>query len=232
MLLALALYIHDALIPLAPNEAVLARRGQGWRAVFGSFRWPLAGKEPCAPGLLAPHRAFVRLAWRFEGAPSAAPRRRVQESVGLGGLALCTWLSLVTLFVLLPLCLFGQAGAWMTLAVIGLLYTVNLAALVLLYRVHRRLQGPAGRYWAIAFECLVCPPFCINLVRRACAWEGMNEDFLQACQRLLPAEALTEAHAQCLQRIDEQIAFEDEQSSRMAALQETRARLLPREASP
>ena len=176
-----------------------------------------------------PHRAFVRLAWRFEGMPQAAPRRRVQAPTGLGGLALCTWLSLLTLFVLLPLCLFGQFGTWLTLAVIVLLYAVNLVALALLYRVHRRLGGPAGRYWATAFECLVCPPFCINLVRRACAWEGVGEDFLQACQRLLPPDALAEVHAQCLLRIDEQIAFEDEQSSRMAALQETRARLLPRE---
>ena len=38
MLLALALYLHDALMLLAPDEAVLARRGQGWRAVFGAFR--------------------------------------------------------------------------------------------------------------------------------------------------------------------------------------------------
>lgn len=233
MLLASALYVYDALILLASNEAVLVRQGRGWRAVFGSHRWRLAGKEPCAPGLLAPHRPIVRLAWQFAGQPAAAwPRQQMPLPVGLGSLALCAWLSGLTLFVLLPLSLFGQLGTWITLGVIGLLYAVNLGALVLLYRIHRRLQVPAGKYWSVAFECLVCPPFCINLVRRACEWQGLKDDFLQASGALLTPPALTEVHTQCLLRIDEQIAYEDEQSSRMAALQRARERFLPQGARP
>ncbi len=232
MLLASALYVYDALILLASNEAVLVRRGRGWRAVFGSHRWRLAGKEPCAPGLLAPHRPIFRMAWQFAGPPAAVAVVRQPLPVGLGGLALCAWLSGLTLFVLLPASLFLGLGSWVTLGVISLLYAVNLGALVLLYRIHRRLQLPAGKYWSVAFECLVCPPFCINLVRRACEWQGWRDDFLQACQALLPPPALAEVHAQCLPRIDEQIAYEDEQSSRMAALQRARARLLPQGAQP
>lgn len=227
MLLAAALYVYDALILLASNEAVLVRQGRGWRAVFGAFRWRLAGKEPCAPGLLAPHRPIIRLAWQFAGPPAGAARQRVQAPVGLGGLAVCAWLSGLTLFVLLPSSLFLGLGTWVTLGVIVLLYAVNLTALGLLYRVHRRLRRPAAGYWSTAFECLVCPPFCINLVRRACEWQGMNEDLLQACQSLLTPAAMAEVRAQCLLRLDEQIAFEDEQSSRMAALQRARERLLP-----
>lgn len=233
MLLASALYVYDALILLASNEALLVRQGRGWRAVFGSCRWRLAGKEPCAPGLLAPHRPIIRLAWQFAGPPAVAMARQPPSPpVGLGGLALCAWLSGLTLFVLLPLSLFGQLGTWITLGVVGLLYAVNLSALVLLYRIHRRLRLPAGRYWSVAFECLVCPPFCINLVRRACDWQGVKDDLLQACQALLPPPALAEVHAQCLLRLDEQIAYEDEQSSRMAALQRARERFLPRGARP
>lgn len=231
MLLAAALYAYDALILLAPNEAVLVRQGQGWRAVFGALHWRLAGREPCLPGLLAPHRPFVRLAWQFEGEPSGVPRRPVQALPGLGALALCSWLSALTLFMLLPLALFVPWGTGLRLAVIALLYGVNLTALVLLHGICRRLGVPAARYWSTAFECLVCPPFCINLMRRACEWAGQDEDFLRACQRLLSSEALAQVHAQCLARVEEQIAFEDEQSGRMAALQRTRARLLPRESA-
>lgn len=233
MLMALALYVYDALLLLASNEAVLVRQGRGWRAVFGSCRWRLAGKEPCAPGLLAPHRPIVRLAWQFAGPPAAAaPRRQMPLPVGLGGLALCAWLSGITLFGLLPLSLFGQLGTAVTLGVISLLYAINLTALVLLHRIHQRLQVPAGKYWSVAFECLVCPPFCINLVRRACEWQGVKDDFVQACQALLPPPALAEVHGECLLRIDEQIAFEDEQSSRMAALQRAREHFLTRGARP
>lgn len=233
MLLAAALYAYDALILLASHEALLVRQGRGWRAVFGSFRWRLAGKEPCAPGLLAPHRPIVRLAWQFAGPPAAtvAPPS-LPLPAGLGGLALCAWLSFITLFGLLPISLFGQLGTAVTLGVIGLLYAVNLSALLLLHRIHRLLRGPAGRYWSLAFECLVCPPFCINLVRRACEWQGVREDFLQASQALLPPAALAEVHAQCLLRLDEQIAYEDEQGSRMAALQRARERFLPKGAQP
>lgn len=38
-------------------------------------------------------------------------------------------------------------------------------------------------------------------------------------------------HASCLKRIDEQIAFEDEQGSRMAVLQRARERFLSKDAA-
>lgn len=233
MLLAAGLYVYDALILLAGNEALLVRQGRGWRAVFGSARWRLAGREPCAPGLLAPHRIIVRLPWSFVGTPgTGGARRSVAVPAGLGALAGACWASAVVLFVLLPLSLFLALGTAVTLAVVGLLYGVNLTALALLYRIHRRQGGPAGRYAATAFEGLVCPPFCINLVRRACEWEGLDEDFLQACARLLPSADLPAVHAQCLLRVDEQIDLEDEQSSRMAELQRARQRFLAPESAP
>lgn len=229
LLLAGALYVYDAMVLLASNEAVLARRGRGWTAVFGAFRWRLLGKEPCAPGLLAPHRRFYRLAWSFTGQASAAPRRPVIAAAHLRWLALCCWLSAITLFVLLPLCFFYPLGTAATLLVIAQLYAANLAALAVLWGVHRRLNVPAAKYWATAFECLVCPPFCINLVRRACEWEGVDEDFLRAAAQLSPASEMAAVHAECLLRVEEQMAFEDEHSPRMQALLQMRATLQPTE---
>ena len=231
MLLALALYLYDALYLLGRNEALLVRTRGGWRAAFGAFDWRLAGKEPYLPNPFTPHRPVVRLAWQFDGTVGAGLVRQVELQPQLRGLGWLTGVSAATLFVLLPASLFAHWGTLATLLVVGLLYGVNLAALVLLYRQHRRAAVPARRYWSTAFECLVCPPFCLNLVRRAYAWAAPDEDFLAASQRLLPPAQLQAVRANCLRRIDEQIAFEDEQGSRMAALQRARERFLPRDAS-
>ena len=231
MLLALALYLYDALFLLGRDEALLVRTRRGWRAAFGAFDWRLAGKEPYLPNPFLPHRPVVRLAWQFDGAAGAGAARKVEVQPQLKGLAVLTGVSAVTLFVLLPASLFAHWGTLATLLVVGLLYLVNLAALALLYRQHKSSAVPARVYWSTAFECLVCPPFCLNLVRRAYAWAGVNEDFLAASRRLLPAQHMPAVHANCLRRIDEQIAFEDEQGSRMAALQRARERFLPKDAS-
>lgn len=226
MLLALALYIFDSMFLLHSREAVLIRSGKGWRAVFGSFHWRLGGKEPCLPNPFTPYRAVVKLEWQLLDSPDKANCQKTAIVPGLQTLALLTCGSGLMLFLLLPLSLFAHWGAAVTLTVICALYVINIAALTLLYRIHRTLKAPGKSYWSTVFECLICPPFCINLIRRVYAWRALDEDFLDACHRLLTPEELASVHASCLARVDEQIAFETDDSPRMNALQQSRARFL------
>jgi len=230
MLLAAALYLFDSFWLLASNEAVLVRGWRGrWRAGFGAMRWRLGAREPYLPNPFMPHRPQFRLAWRVDGVEpreKAAPPLQVPAELArfvpfVSGAG-------VALFVLLPLGLFANLGIGFTLAAVLLLYAINGAALLQLWWLRGPLKLSNPQASQIVFECLVCPPFAVNLVRRLCAKLRHDEDFVSAAERLLRPADLAVAQAECLMRVDEQIECEPESSTRLTALHAARGRFVPR----
>ena len=233
MLLAIALYLYDSLLLMASHEAVVVRGWRGrWASRFGANRWKLAGKEPWLPNPLTPHRPFFRLAWSFEGgmppqSPASATPLHVASEIDR--LRPFVWVSMFCLFVLLPIGLFFPVGLAFTAGTVALLYLNNAVALGWVSKRRQRLHLSARQFGGLAFECLVCPPFSINLVRKLCARMPVGEDFTVAAKRLLPPDALAEAHAQCLLRLEEQLAYAPEDSVRMRALVAAKTRFAPTE---
>lgn len=232
MLLAIALYLYDSLLLLASDEAVLVRGWRGrWLARFGANRWKLGGREPRLPNPFTPHLPLFRLGWSFEGVPpqasSAAMPLRVPREVDRLRTFVCV--SPICLFVLLPIGLFLPVGTAFTTGAVALLYLNNLVALGLVFRLRRQLHLSTQQFAGLAFECLVCPPFSINLVRKLCARVPAGETFTAAAQRLLLPDELATVHAQCLIRLEEQLAYAPEDSARARALLAEKARFTSRQ---
>lgn len=225
VLLAVGLYLHDSLLLLNVNEAMLIRGPRGpWMAAFGSRRWRLGGREPFLPNPFAPHRQTYRLMWRMDAEPDAAPAAPTAFDASIARLAPFVWSSWTALFVLLPLGLFTRAGPVASIAAAGILYVGNIAALVMVRRSRDALGLTGPQFRLLAFECLACPPYAVNLVRRLSRMRYVSEDFAAAAQRLLTGAALATAKAECLARIDEEIELETEGSEREVRLRETRTR--------
>jgi hypothetical protein len=232
MLLAAGLYIYDSALMLYANEAVLMRRGGRWTASFGSDRARLLNRELLFPDLLAPHRPAFRLSWRFEGdGANAASIAWTRLADALRPPALLIWAMAAALFALLPAGLFSRLGSPLVFAAVGVLYGSIAATLVWLYRKRNDLALEGRRFAALAFEALVCPPLALNLLRKVAATQVIDEPFPSAAQRLLTREDWEAARRECLTRLDDEIAGEDEASARYAALAAARERLLAKAGS-
>ncbi|RYH21265.1 MAG: hypothetical protein EON54_25720 [Alcaligenaceae bacterium] len=233
MLVIVALYLYDSTLMLAANEAVLVRARKGrWFASFGSQNYRLAGKEPYLPNPLTPHRPLFALAWSTEAKPVSAADSsvaRLDAETSLDAMAVFVFPMALALFVLLPLGLFSRLGIIFTYAAIALFYANAVAALAMVYLRRQELKITSRQLAAIAFQCVACPPFALNLVRKLCAANPMKIDLTVAAAQLLRPEEIEQVNAQCLLRLDEQIDFEPDGSSRISTMTEARARFLPRE---
>jgi hypothetical protein len=230
-LLLVALYIKDCVILLSSEEAVLTTwRGKRWSAGFGARTWKIAGKEPFIANPFLPNQVVFRLRWRMSpsnGKKGLATRVPVQvppELIGLGYLAWLTWFDL---FVVLPTCLLGRLGPSATISVIGLLYAGIVASLALAWIWRRRLGVESRAFALLAFECIVCPPYAANIVRKIAALRRVDEDFELAARRLLDARHFSNVRLQCLARLDEQIERVGEDDAEFDALRQARKRFLP-----
>ncbi len=229
VLLATGLYLYDALLLLRHDELVLVQSARGrWRPAFGANGWKIAGQEPWLPNPLAPWQALAKLRWKPEqglAEPTTAapgmPRIGRVPRIGVG-------LLMLTMFVALPLCLFVLRHTAVTLAMIAAMYAC-IAAVLLGLRRDALAQGLApGAFLLLALECVACPPFCVNAVRRVSLRVAPRLTLADVAAQEAAAGRLDELKRQLRVRVDEQIEALPDGSARLAALQAT-ARSLEQE---
>ena len=238
MVLAAALYVYDALLLLRPGEFVLARAGGGWQAAFGSLGWRLAGREPCVPNLAAPWQTLVRARWSLDdlettaGTPPPVRAWRVDTTTQVA-VSVLLWL----IFGAFPVCLFVLSMPVVTLLVVAAIYATCLTTVLSLRRQWPALGLSPAAFRSLCFECLSCPPFCINAVRRVGLMQPTAWTLAEVRQALgAPAGAPPSAWPAALQtalhlRVLEQLDAEPDGSARIERLQRAAQALAPKDMS-
>jgi hypothetical protein len=221
-------FLKDSIRLLHQNEAVLVRGiGGRWRAGFGTRSWRLAGREPYLANPFLPHEAIVRLAWRMAAGPvdaTVAAANPVAVPRELPRFGLVAWLIWAELFVLLPAALSGRVAGISPLLAIALLYATAVAAMVTVWWRRTALNLSNQAFRALAIDCIACPPYAANLVRRLAALQTIDEDFVAASRRLLTPQAQRSVDRECGARIDERIETESPEGDASALLHASRAR--------
>ncbi len=229
-MLIIAFFLKDSLLMLRQNEAVLVRGFRGrWRAGFGEKHWRWAGREPYFANPLRPHEPIVRLNWQLapnQEAHSQPVLRKVDvppEVLLLGVFAWTNWLALLLLICTLT----HTISVISTVPVVALLYASICVSLMATWLWRKPLGLDTKAFSVLAFECIACAPYAVNLVRRVATHLRIDEDFTCAARRLLSDKALLAANRECLARVDEQIEIEAAEGAAMTPLQRGRARFIP-----
>ena len=226
--LLLALYLYDSAHLLAANESAFSVDRHGcWQVHFGAEHFPLKGREPLLAQPLAPWRPLFLLRWSMQGSDGQTAAWN-EEALRAFFRRLTPWvmLQMVGLFGMLPLGLLTRLGY--DFAALGLLlfYAAAGVALTLSWRQRQDLQLSSRQFAGLAFECLSCPPFALNLVRHLSWRLPVGESLLQAAQRLLPLPAQAAVRAAILRRLESALAWEEENTAASQAMQSYRQTLL------
>lgn len=226
---AIALYVYDSSSLLFANEAILSRNRSEWSIWIGSEASRFLGKYLFVPNPLAPHRPIYRLLWSSEARPpTTACTNPESESAKYKLLGLMVHTMGFALFVLLPIGLLSplvSKVAAVSTAVL-LFYASAFLSLAWIWT-HRRLFLLTDRAAAaLAFECLACPPFAVNLVRRLSLATTIDDDLIDTAQRLLAPERWEQLAGELLAKLSDDIDAEEVGTERMAVLQRRRTLLM------
>ena len=82
------------------------------------------------------------------------------------------------------------------------------------------------RFAALAFECLICPPFALNIIRTVAVNIVIKEDLAHAAQRIQGLVEWRVSSNLLAKRLTEAMEIEDENSERLFKLEERRRKLL------
>ena len=214
-LLAVLFYLYDSSVLLYSNEAVLIRdRRHHWTAATGMAGFMFAGRVLCVLNPFTPHCPSFRLNWNLYSLEAGASDQSWSERTRqLNALAPLTGVAGVSLYVILPLGLFTALGPYAILPALAALYG---SAGLALYHVHRQrlLAAPnRKRFIGFAFECLACPPFAVNMVRRITLADRISEPLPLAAVRLLDAGGWAHLRGHCLARLGDALQGAAEHSA-------------------
>lgn len=230
--LAVIFYLYDSSVLLYSNEAIFTcDSAQHWAATTRRTGFMFAGRSLRVLNPFTPHRPSFRLSWNFNRLESDGKdpswSARAQE---FKILAPTTLVGGIALFLLLPLGMFSDLGRYAVIPALFLLYGSTLLAL---FRLRRK--GPLAalgrwRFLGFAFECLACPPFAVNIVRRITLADRIVEPVPLAAVRLLDADSWVRLRAECLSRLDEamNLAAENSDDQKMLEAQKQHLSALAR----
>jgi hypothetical protein len=211
------------------NELVIAcGRDRSWRVDFGSDAAWVGSRVLYVPNLFTLHRPLFRLAWDYEGCHPAAPTTLawIDGAFRLGKIAPVVYVIAFAQCICLPYALLQDKRDLVIILTICTLYGLIIFALIIGYR-ETKGQIERSKYAIVAFECLVCPPLALNLVRKlSLVWKGPPVDGLNLAEQLLPADAWRDAAVHAVSKIQEEIDFEAEGSDRSIRLITQRDKLL------
>ena len=189
-----AFYAYDACVPLAADAGLMRCSGRtGWHGLLATQGFEVRWAYLVWPALLLPHQPVYPLRWQasrihLPGDPAvvqglqahaASLRRFAVPLYGLG----------CALFVLLPGALFVWPGEAGQLVAAALVYLFAGWIAMQVWRHGRTGHTPRSVARAIAVQCLLCPPFALNAVRKLSAAYTPAIDLLQAAHPLLQPAA-------------------------------------------
>jgi hypothetical protein len=214
------LYLYDSSVLLFSNEALLTTKSQRrWSLELGFYGFLLAGRSLCVLNPFTPQSPAFRLNWDFlRPDVGVADSAWSLQADRLRRLSVTTRISAAALLVLLPLGLFSPLKVYALVAALLLLYGSAIVGLIRLRSMRSELQFTRARYAGFVFECLACPPFAANMVRRIALQQRVPESLPSAGARLLPAEEWDRLRVRCQSLLDAELERLDGSSLERAPL--------------
>jgi len=226
--LALLLYLYDSSALLYSNEAIFSSdRTRRWSASTGWAGFTLAGRTLCILNPFTPHQPAFRLAWDFQSVDSAGGDASWSDRApAFDSVVSTTLIAGISLFILLPVGMLTPVGAYAVVPALVLFYAASIVGLWRLRRSSAFTPLDGKRFIGFAFECLACPPFAVNIIRRLSLHERITEPVPLAGVRLLDADRWHRLQAYCVSRLDEAIEVTAGDSALLTTLGAQRRRLL------
>ena len=221
-------YLFDSVKLLHHNQLIICRAYGGWRIICPDSRWQLLRKIPYAFNPFLPNIPIFCGTWSI--APQAsnidvtpALDEFVDSAYPLNYFVIIL-LAMMCIFMPLALFFFGAGTVFLTITLST--YAIILIMLAVLYTKQSELGLSFKNYFSIAFDCIACPPFAINLLRKITWQYKLNFSPLEFAINKFSKSDFTKLVQVLISRLDEQLLCEDDNTVRSDKLKEYRTKLL------
>lgn len=219
-------YLFDSATLLYADELVYIKQGKGWAFACPRGNWRLGGKTLYIPNPLTPVHPLFRVHWSpAEPQPPCESTVPVDFLNALRPFCYLNGLLLVLLLGIQPLILLTLGAGVEFLAVLAIIYSIVLAMVILSYR-RRLILDLSRKVWMkLTFDSLICIPYALNFTRKLTLSHPLTQTPVNFALQHFDTTTLSQLGDTLHTQIDEELAFEDENSLRYKALLHYKSRI-------
>lgn len=225
LMVAVFFYIYDACQLLFVNEGIITGHRKNWVATTNKNGVGLLGKRLFIPNLLLPHQPIYRLAWHPERIEQTSTVNWKNEKTLYSLFTLPAYGMAVALFIITPVTYYRFRTDEALLWCLGLIYYFSLVVGVGLYLYRKQLGLSSKQAISIFTECLCCPPFTINIVRKLSLSRPIRANFVESAFQLVDTAHWANLQNELVDYIDEEIE-ETDLEDKIAELEKSKGIIL------
>jgi hypothetical protein len=220
-------YLFDSVKLLHHNQLVFLRENGRWKVICPNSRWQILRKLPYFFNPLAPNNPVFLGTWSLTGGVGCIDE--VPEIDRFIGTIHPLNYFVIVLFVLMcffmPLAILSYGTGVTFLAITIAAYLCIVAMLVVLYKKCSGLRLSSKEFYSLAFDCIACPPFAINLVRKITWQYKIGFDPIEFAISKLAKEDASKLARSLVVRLDEKLLSEDDTATRSEKLRALKIKL-------
>ena len=169
----LCFYLYDSIKLQESSKIYVTQLFRGWGIVKPIDLFSISKKVPSLPNPLTPFFSVILLDWSTSIESTNSSEFVAPKYLPL---QIFSFLIFIELLVFLPIAisLFGMGGY--VLFLIVLTYMTIISSLITLYAYRIKYRISPKIYFSIVLDCLACPPFAINLLRRVTLINSPKQD--------------------------------------------------------
>lgn len=220
-------YLFDSFKLLHHNQLIICREYRGWKIICPDSSWQILRKIPYIFNPFLPNFSIFCGNWS-----AAADASNVDVSTKLDEFSDAVYplnyfvmILLAMMCIFMPLTLFYYGAGFVFFTITLSTYTVILIMLAVLYTKKSKLGLSSKNYLSAVFDCVACPPFAINLVRKITWQYKIDFSPIEFATNKLSREDLSKFSKLLISRLDEQLLFEDDNTDRSEKLKAYKCKL-------
>ena len=161
-------YIYDSALLVSSNQVIFSEGFGFWSFSFPSGRLSFLRKLIYLPNLLLPFSALFIQSWPSKSNQITKPNiKKIQNFLRLLlPLRLMVMMASCLLLIVLPVMILNHVSTLFLLANVGLIYVLNLFMVIYICIKKVNFGLTNKDLFEIAFDCMACPSFAINAVRK------------------------------------------------------------------
>jgi hypothetical protein len=218
-------YLYDSLRLANIHEVYLLKGVLGWQLKLPSNFFKFRGQCIFLPNPLTPWNPIFSSNFFDE----IGSQDFIDLPSQLSNSLLVIRLLVVTLFiemlVFLPISIYFFGMGMTTLGIVLSIYITVVILVITLFRKKIEFKLTPKKYLSLAFDCIACPPFALNVVRKLSLATPINLNLFEFVQKMLTPNRREEFFIQLHKRAEDMILASDEGSIEYQRLQELKKRL-------
>ena len=217
-------YIYDSIRLQEFNKFLVTLSFNGWKLVKPLDLFSLAQKVPSLPNPLTPFFATHLLEWSVQ--EPSVQFTQVSDKKKYLPIQIHVFLLFIEMLVLLPLVVTTLGMGNIALLLVCSIYITILSCLITLYIHKLEFQITPKHFFSIVLDCLACPPFAINILRRVAIVNSPKQDLLSFAKDKFKEDEFQILLHVLINKLDYQIDFSEPDSDHYIELIKCRKRYL------